>query len=83
MEKNKKNQQNQGLTDKAVLLIKNHKKAVIISLACVVALGAIIGGVQTYQQKKYQKLWSDFFLAQLAIEKSKDNIDLSALETFE
>ncbi len=82
MEKNTQNIQNQGIVNKAVLAVKNHKKAVIIGVACVIAFGAIIGGVQTYQQKKYQKLWSDFFLAQLAIEKSKDNIDLSALETF-
>ena len=82
MEKNQKNIQNQGIIDKAVLAVKNHKKAVIIGVACVIAVGAIIGGVQTYQQKKYQKLWSDFFLAQLAIDKSKDNIDLSLLETF-
>ena len=82
MEKNQKNIQNQGIIDKAVLAVKNHKKAVIIGVACVIALAAIIGGVQSYQQKKYQKLWSDFFLAQLAIDQSKDNIDLSLLETF-
>ena len=82
MEKNQKNIQNQGIIDKAVLAVKNHKKAVIIGVACVIAVGAIIGGVQSYQQRKYQKLWSDFFLAQLAIDQSKDNIDLSLLETF-
>ncbi len=77
-----KNTNNQGIVDKAVLLVKNHKKAVIIGVACVIALSAIIGGIQTYQAKKYQKLWSDFFLAQLAVEQNKDKIDLSALETF-
>ena len=77
-----KNTNNQGIVDKAVLLVKNHKKAVIIGVACVIALAAIIGGIQTYQAKKYQKLWSNFFLAQLAVEKNPDNIDLSALETF-
>lgn len=79
---NKKEINNQGIADKVVLAVKKHKKAVIITLACIIALAAIIGGVQSYQQKKYQKLWSDFFLAQLAIDQNKDNIDLSALETF-
>ena len=82
MEKNKQNINNQGIIDKAVLAVKNHKKPVIIGVACIIAVAAIIGGVQSYQQKKYQKLWSDFFLAQLAIDQNKDNIDLSALETF-
>lgn len=82
MEKNKQNINNQGIIDKAVLAVKNHKKPVIIGVACIIAVAAIICGVQSYQQKKYQKLWSDFFLAQLAIDQNKDNIDLSALETF-
>ncbi|MBR4509035.1 MAG: tetratricopeptide repeat protein [Elusimicrobiaceae bacterium] len=82
MEKNKQNINNHGIIDKAVLAVKNHKKPVIIGVACIIAVAAIIGGVQSYQQKKYQKLWSDFFLAQLAIDQNKDNIDLSALETF-
>lgn len=77
-----KNTNNQGIVDKAVLAIKNHKKPVIIGVACVIAVAAIIGGIKSYQQKKYQKLWSDFFLAQLEIDQNKDNIDLSALETF-
>jgi predicted negative regulator of RcsB-dependent stress response len=82
MEKNKQNINNHGIIDKAVLAVKNHKKPVIIGVACIIAVAAIIGGVQSYQQKKYQKLWSDFFLAQLAIDQNKDNIDLSLLETF-
>lgn len=80
MEKNKQN--NQGIVDKAVLAIKNHKKPVIIGVACVIAVAAIIGGIKSYQQKKYQKLWSDFFLAQYEVSKSENGADLSALETF-
>ena len=79
---NKQNQNNQGIIDKAVLAVKNHKKAVIISVACVIALSAIIGGVKSYQAKKYQKLWSDFFLAQYNTAQSEKGSDLSALETF-
>lgn len=77
-----KNTNNQGIIDKAVLTFKNHKKPVIIGVACVVALVAIIGGVQTYQAKKHQKLWEDFFLAQYKIAQSENASDFSALETF-
>ena len=77
-----KNTDNQGIVDKAVLVIKNHKKPVIIGVACVIALGAIIGGVKSYQAKKYQNLWGDFFLAQFNAAQSENNADLSALETF-
>lgn len=79
---NKNNTDNQGIVDKAVLVIKNHKKPVIIGVACVIALGAIIGGVKSYQTKKYQNLWGDFFLAQFNAAQSENNADLSALETF-
>ncbi len=77
-----KNTNNQGIIDKAVLTFKNHKKPVIIGVACVVALVAIIGGVQTYQAKKHQKLWEDFFLAQYKVAQSENASDFSALETF-
>lgn len=79
---NKKDINNQGIIDKAVLAVKEHKKPIIIGVACIVAVGAIIGGVQAYKEKKYQKLWSDFFLAQYEVAQSKDGSDLSALETF-
>ena len=78
----KNNKQNQGIIDKAVLAVKNHKKPIIIGVACAVALGAIIVGVQRYKESKYQKLWSDFFLAQYEVAKSENKADLSALETF-
>ncbi len=77
-----KNTNNQGIIDKAVLTFKNHKKPVIIGVACVVALVAIIGGVQAYQAKKHQKLWEDFFLAQYKVAQSENASDFSALETF-
>lgn len=77
-----KNTNNQGIIDKVVLTFKNHKKPVIIGVACVVALVAIIGGVQTYQAKKHQKLWEDFFLAQYKVAQSENASDFSALETF-
>ena len=77
-----KNTNNQGIVDKAVLSVKKHKKPIIIGIACVIAVSAIIGGVQSYQAKKYQKLWSDFFLAQYEVANSENGANLSALETF-
>ena len=79
---NKQEINNQGIVDKAVLAVKNHKKPLIIGAVCVIALAAIIGGVKSYQAKKYQKLWGDFFLAQFNAAQSKDGADLSALEAF-
>lgn len=77
-----KNTNNQGIVDKAVLTVKNHKKPVIIGVACVIALILIICGVQNYRAKKHQKLWEDFFLAQYKIAQSENASDFSALETF-
>ena len=77
-----KNTNNQGIVDKAVLAVKTHKKPIIIGVACVIALAAIIGGVQSYQQKKYQKLWSDFFLAQYNAAQGENGADISSLEAF-
>lgn len=77
-----KNNNNQGIVDKAVLLVKTHKKPIIITGVLVIAVVAIIAGVQSYQERKYQKLWGDFFLAQYAVTQSENNSDLSALENF-
>ena len=82
MEKNQNNQNNPGIVDKAVLAVKNHKTPIIIGVACVIALAAIIGGIKSYKESKYQKLWGDFFLAQYEISKNENKTDLAALESF-
>ena len=38
--------------------------------------------MQSYKERKYQKIWSDFFLAQYKIAQNENGPDLSSLETF-
>ncbi len=77
-----KNTNNQGIVDKAVLFVTNNRKPIIIGVAVVIALAVIIGGVQSIKEKKHQKLWEDFFLAQYKVAQSENASDFSALETF-
>ena len=78
----KNNKQNQGIIDKAVLFIKDNRKPILIGVVCVIALIAIICGVQSSLENKYQKLWEDFFIAQYAVAQSENASNFSALETF-
>lgn len=76
------NKKNQSIIDQAVLYIKNNKKPIITYAVLIIALVAIIVGVKTYQSKKYQKLWGNFFLARYNVSQSENGTDTSALETF-
>lgn len=76
------NTNNQSIIDQAVLYIKNNKKPIITYAVLIIALVAIIVGVKTYQTRKYQKLWGNFFLARYNVSQSENGTDTSALETF-